>query len=101
MKIIKEKNINPSDLNQNVIFNFHKNKALTMYTRWKSKAMDDSPEFLGFKRNVRLQLQIGRYMDRRFISGAKFPVYNKFKNYNYYDTLAGFVFWNFSEHFRK
>jgi len=40
-------------------------------------------------------------VDRRFISGLKIPVYNKFKNYNYYDTLAGFVFWDFSESFRK
>ena len=42
-----------------------------------------------------------RYFERKFIGGAKIPVYNGFKNYNYYDTMASFVFWDFSEHHRK
>ena len=71
-----------------------------LYTRWQRDMIDDSPEFDSFERNARLKGQLAKYFSS-FIGSLQVPVYNKFKNYNYYDTLSGFVKWAFTEKHRR
>ena len=58
--------------------------------------IDDSPEFESFDRNALLQKQLNKYF-RKLMCDMRIPLYNKFQNYNYHDTLASFVFWCFTE----
>ena len=94
-----EKCENPSS-KQNRLFNFHRNKAITLYTKWKREIIDDSPEFESFDRNARLKGQLDKYFDN-FIGSLQVPVYNNFKHYNYYDVLSSFVLWTFTEQHRR
>ena len=55
-------NKHSEDKNHNILFNFHTNKAITLYTKWQRDMVDNSPEFESFDRNQRLQNQLVKYM---------------------------------------